>query len=154
MFAAQKGRMIGSIRLKPRRLAWRWSGFGCCLAAPILLASCGSGGWPPPWVEPTGALAAAEVASITVFGRGIVDILFSGFSGRDCSIVYLDRGQGYCREQEPPPAPPPYCTRSLGRVDCWANPEAMSNRPPQVADGPMTLTPAQEANRTRRWPPL
>lgn len=52
------------------------------------------------------------------------------------------------------PEPPPYCTRSLGVVDCWADPDTLPNRPPQVADGPAGLTPAQEANRTRGWPGL
>ena len=145
MFAVQTGAMMRPIRLKLRWLA------GC--AAWLSLSSCAPG-WPPPWVEPAGALAAAEMASIVVLQRGIIDTLVSTLSGRDCSIVYLDRGQSYCRAPEPPPSPPPYCTRSLGVVDCWANPEALVNRPPQVANGPTTLTPAQEANRTRRWPAL
>lgn len=124
-----------------------------CIAGALLVTSCG-GPWPPPWVEPAGVLAAADAASIVVLHRGIVDTLISTFSGRDCSVVYLDRGQSYCKAQEPPPLAPPYCTRSLGVVDCWSNPDALPNLPPQVANGPTTLTPAQEADRTRRWPPL
>ena len=149
MFAVQTGSMMRPIRLKLRWLA------GC--AAGLSLSSCAPGWpppWPPPWVAPVGALAVAEVASIVVLHRGILDTLISTFSGRDCSIVYLDRGQSYCRTPEPPPSPPPYCTRSLGVVDCWVNPEALVNLPPQVANGPTTLTPAQETDRTRRWPAL
>lgn len=150
MFAAHTGTMMRPIRPRLRRLA----GTGPVLAGLLLLTSCAPGPWPPLWVEPAAALAAADVTSIAVLHRGIVDTLVSTVSGRDCSIVYLDRGQSYCRAQEPPPLPPPYCTRSLGVVDCWVNPEALVNLPPQVADGPGTLTPAQEANRTQRWPPI
>jgi hypothetical protein len=141
MFAAQIWAMMRAIRLN----------FVCSLL--LLTAACGST-WPQPWVEPTGIAAAADVASIVVLHRGIFDTLFSTVSGRDCSIVYLDRGQSYCRTTDAPPLPPAYCTRSLGTVDCWTNPEALVNLPPQVANGPKTLTPAQEANRTQRWPPL
>ena len=38
-----------------------------------------------------------------------------------------------CRAPKPPPAP--YCTRSLADVDCWTDPQALADRPPQVADG-------------------
>ncbi len=149
IFAAQSAAMTRPIRQKLRRPAGLWP----CLAAPFLLASC-AGDTPTPWALPAEALVAAEVSSIAVLHRGMIDTLVSTVSGRDCSIVYLDRGQSYCKAQEPPPLPPPYCTRSLGVVDCWSNPEALVNLPPPVANGPTTLTPAQEANRTRRWPPL
>jgi hypothetical protein len=116
----------------------------------LSLSGCGAGAW----VEPTGAFAAANAAAIPVFQRSVPDMLVSVLTGRDCSMVRLDRGQSYCRAEEPVPEPPPYCTRSLGVVDCWADPDALPNRPPQVADGPAGLTPAQEANRTRGWPGL
>ena len=103
------------------------------------------------WVEPTGALVAAEIASVVVFGRGIVDIGASAISGRDCSIVRLDRGLTYCAPVEPPPAPGPFCTRSLGVVDCWINPEALPTPQRPLADGPAP-TPAQEQYRHARWP--
>jgi hypothetical protein len=116
----------------------------------LVLSGCGAGAW----VEPTGAFAAANAAAFPVFGRSVPDMFVSALIGRDCSMVRLEQGQTYCRAQEPPPEPPPYCTRSLGVVDCWANPGALPNRPPQVADGPAGLTRAQEANRTRGWPDL
>jgi hypothetical protein len=99
-----------------------------------------------------GAVAAANVASVAVFQRAVPDLLVSGVTGRDCSVVRLDQGKTYCRTVQPPPAGQPYCTRSLGVVDCWINPGALPDHPPPVADGPSALTPAQEANRTRRWP--
>ena len=111
------------------------------------------GGCTPP-ATPVVALGLADLASVATFHRGLFDLAFSGASGRDCSIVRLDRGLTYCREKEAPPAPPPYCTRSLGTVDCWADPAAVPNLPREVADGPRTLTPTQERQRTARWPNL
>jgi len=64
----------------------------------------------------------------------------------------VEQGKSYCRPIEPPPEAPPYCTRSLGVVDCWRDPAALPDRPPEVSAGPRVLTPEQEANRTRRWP--
>ena len=101
-----------------------------------------------------GATAAASVGSVAVIGRTPVDAAVSLARGRDCSVVRLDRGQSYCRAEEPPPAPPPYCTRSLGRVDCWREPPLALPMQRGVADGPTTLTAEQEAHRTRRWPGL
>lgn len=107
--------------------------------------------------DPAGRLAftAVNVAALPVFGRTVPDLVVSGVSGRDCSMVRVERGLGYCREAEPPPAPPAFCTRSLGIVDCWAGPEAQPLPARRgLADGPTTLTPEQEAHRTRGWPGL
>lgn len=98
-----------------------------------------------------GATAAVGAGSVAVIGRTPVDAAVSLASGRDCSVVRLDRGLGYCRPVEPPPAPPPYCTRSLGRVDCWREPPLAFPMQRGVADGPVALTAEQEAHRTRRW---
>lgn len=111
---------------------------------PLVLAGC--------IPEPFDAITAANVASVAVFQRGVPDLLVSGITGKDCSVVRWDQGKSYCRPQEPPPVSPPYCTHSLGVVDCWANPEVLPGPPREVADGPRTLTPEQEANRTRLWP--
>lgn len=107
----------------------------------ILLAGC----------EPLTVGAAVTAGSVVVIGRSPVDAVVSAATGRDCSVVRLDRGQDYCKPPEAPPAPPSYCTRSLGRVDCWTAPLPGRRG---VADGPETLNLAQEANRTRRWPGL
>jgi hypothetical protein len=118
----------------------------------VLLATAGCHA---PWFQPVGAIAGANVAAIPVVQRDLFDVAYSTITGKDCSVVRLDRGQSYCRAEEPPPAPPPYCTRSLGTVDCWRDPNAIRGPiPPEVADGPRTLTPAQERDRTRRWPDL
>lgn len=120
---------------------------GLALLALLAVAGCGGS-----WYEPPGALLGADLAAIPVVHRDLFDVVYSTLTGRDCSVVRLDQGASYCRAVEPPPAPPAYCTRTLGRVDCWAvQPPGF---PPAVADGPAALSPAQEADRVRRWPPL
>jgi hypothetical protein len=106
-----------------------------------------------PACTPESAVA-TNAASVVVFQRAIPDLLISGVIGRDCSVVRLAQGTSYCKPEEPPPAVPEFCTRSLGVVDCWADPAALSDQPHEVADGPRVLTPAQEADRTKRWPGL
>jgi hypothetical protein len=64
----------------------------------------------------------------------------------------MDQGKTYCRPTELLPEALPYCTRSLGVVDCWQDPVAVPNLGPDMAAGPRTLTPAQEKDRTRTWP--
>ncbi len=123
----------------------RWLG-ALALGASTALASCAPG-----TVVPVVGGAGIDIA---VFHRDLFDMLVSGLSGRDCSVVRLDRGETYCRPVEPPTPPIPYCTRSLGVVDCWADPEAMPDIPPEVADGPRALTPIQEHDRTAPWPHL
>jgi hypothetical protein len=105
-------------------------------------------------VPVTGGLAAANIGSVMVIGRTLPDAVVSAVSGQDCSAVRLDQGQGYCRQPEPPPIPQPYCTRSIGRVDCWRAPPLALPLPTGVADGPAVLSAEQEAHRIRRWPRL
>jgi hypothetical protein len=96
-----------------------------------------------------GVAVGVTAGSVAVIQRTPADAVWSLATGRDCSAVRLDQGKSYCRPVEPPPVAQPYCTRSLGVADCWISP---AGQPPQLADGPSTLTPPQEANRTRRWP--
>jgi hypothetical protein len=123
-------------------------------ALPVLLLMFPLGGCEY-WAEPPLIGTAANAASVAVFGRAVGDLVVSGASGRDCSVVRLEQGKSYCAPVQPPPVPPPLCTRSLGVVDCWSNPEALNGPAVHgVADGPSTLTPAQETDRTARWPKL
>jgi hypothetical protein len=114
------------------------------LCALVLLGGCGADP-----VTLTSVMVGATAGSVAVIQRTPVDAVYSLVTGKDCSAVRLDQGKSYCRPMEPPPPAQPYCTRSLGVADCWADP---AGEPPQQADGPSALTPAQEANRTRRWP--
>lgn len=90
--------------------------------------------------------AAVEGLSLRAFGRTTGDSIVSLFTGEDCSIARIGRGEAYCG-QDPAPAPPPLCTRSLGAVDCWTVPPRAYPPYRGVADGPSTLTEAQENNR-------
>lgn len=106
-----------------------------------------------------GVGAGAAVLTLPLTGRAPPDLVVSALSGRDCSVVRLDRGLSYCAPTQAAPAPQPYCTRSLGQVDCWVTRPPMlgppfAHGPGGVADGPASLTPAQEADRTARWPGL
>ena len=96
-------------------------------------------------------LAVADVATVTIFGRDIVDLGTSGISGRDCSIVRLEQGKTYCAPKEQLPPALPYCTRSLADVQCWSDPDHLSPRGRSVADQP-ALTPEQEKQVAARWP--
>jgi len=117
------------------------------LVAGLPLGGCGM----PAELLATGSIAGV-VGTIAAFGRSPADLVVSLVKGKDCSIARMDAGKSYCKPTEPPPAPPPFCTRSLGVVNCWSDPASLQDEPTQVADGPMTLTPAQEENRTHRWP--
>jgi hypothetical protein len=115
----------------------------------LLLAGCGA----TPEQALTG-VGAVGIGSIVIIGRSPFDALYSAVTGRDCSIVRLEQGKSYCRPIEPPPETQPYCTRSLAVADCWLDPASLPDHPPDLGDSPPGLTPAQNANRTRRWPPL
>ena len=113
----------------------------------LLLAGCD--------ITPVGVattVAGAGAGSIAIIQRSPADAIYSLATGTDCSVVRLDRGQTYCRPVEPEPPAQPFCTRSLGVVDCWQDRGGLPDHPASVADGPNTLTPEQEANRTRKWP--
>ena len=101
-----------------------------------------------PWPEPVGIPAAAGAASIVLIHRTPVDGLFSAISGRDCSIVYLDRLQDYCRPLDELPPPLPYCTRGLGNVDCWIGGNASLGR--SIAEQP-ALTAQQRGRVGTGW---
>jgi hypothetical protein len=114
-----------------------------------LLAGCG----PAAPVAEVG-VGVVSGASIPIFHRSPVDMAVSAASGRDCSVVNLDKGERYCRPQDLAPETPEYCTRSLGVPDCWDDPSKLLNQPHEIADGPRALTQEQEADRTRWWPGL
>jgi hypothetical protein len=113
----------------------------------LMLAGCGWGG-----ELITTAVIGGTAATVVAIQRTPLDAVYSLATGKDCSMVRLDQGKTYCRPVEPPPEPPSFCTRSLGVVNCWQDPSTLPGNTTPVADGPMALTPEQEANRVRRWP--
>ena len=111
------------------------------------LAGCG-------WSDNLIATAAigANVGSVAAIQRTPADAVYSWWTGRDCSVVRLDEGKTYCRTVKPEPEPPVFCTRGLGSVDCWQDPDTVPGHPRGVADGPVGLTAAQDEERVRKWP--
>ncbi len=121
------------------------------LALLLLLGACAA--TPPGTIAAGVGFGVANVASVVVIGRTLPDAVISVASGRDCSMVRLEQGKSYCRQPDPPPANPLFCTRSLATVDCWPSADSIAGPPRRgVADGPTNLTPEQEAYRTRGWP--
>jgi hypothetical protein len=116
------------------------------LVLPVLATLCGC---VPATVIPVTAALGADVA---IFHRTLPDTIYSAITGRNCSLVRLDRGETYCKPVEPPVPPQPYCTRTLASVTCWADPAAMPGIPTQIAQGPTALTPEQDRARLARWP--
>ena len=114
----------------------------------ILLVLTGLSGCAGSGVEAFGAM---EATSVAVFGRGVADLGVSAITGKDCSIVRLDKGQNYCAPKEHLPEAPPFCSATLGTVQCWANPEAFVVLPHQLADAP-SLSAEQVKNVNARWP--
>ncbi len=98
-----------------------------------------------------GFYAAAEAGSVIVLGRGVGDVAVSAVTGRDCSIVRLDKGQTYCAPRDTTPPPQPFCTRTLGVVNCWADPGLLPPDQHEVADAPPP-TEDQLRYRAARWP--
>lgn len=110
----------------------------------LLLAGCQAVGAPG---APLLAIpAAVEGLSLRAFGRTTGDSIVSLVTGEDCSIARIGRGEAYCGRDDAPAAAP-LCTRSLGAVDCWTVPPAAWPAYRGVADGPATLSEAQENNR-------
>jgi hypothetical protein len=87
--------------------------------------------------------------SIATIQRTTPDLVVSAVTGRDCSVVRLDRKESYCKPPELPPRLP-YCTHSLGKVDCWADPTPPARLGSQVGDAP-ALTAQQQADREKSW---
>ncbi|WP_460253338.1 hypothetical protein [Acidiphilium sp. MT5] len=96
--------------------------------------------------------AGANLVALTTIHRTIPDAIVSLALHRDCSLARLDAGKSYCRNPAPLPPPIPYCTRTLGQVTCWSDPENLPDHAPPVAEGPNRLSRAQLANRNHGWP--
>lgn len=117
------------------------------LLLPLLVATvpgCSTVDGSTPW-----SLVAAGVSagSFIVLQRGVVDTAVSLARRQDCSVLHLERRGEYCRTVAAV-TEPPFCTRSLGAVDCWTEPAPYGPQRP-VADTPL---PAER--EAARWPPL
>lgn len=73
-------------------------------------------------------------AALVLTGRTPLDHVASLVTGRDCSVVRVERREGWCAPLSVPPPPAAYCTRSLGSTDCWTTRPVNAGR--QMADPP------------------
>ena len=106
-----------------------------------------------PAATPFVAVAAADAVTIAVFHRDGFDLAYSLVSGRNCSVVRLDQGLSYCKPHQQPAPAPLFCARSLGVVDCYADPGGLLQHPRGVGDWP-EQTAEQKASGMARWPDL
>jgi hypothetical protein len=97
-------------------------------------------------------VGAGNIASLALIQRTVPDAIVTVLSGQDCTIVNRDLGMPYCIPRPEAPAAPPFCTRSLGAVDCWQAPPAADPPRRGVADGRMALTPGQEQALNQVFP--
>lgn len=105
------------------------------LLLPLVAPLAGCGG------DAIGPALFVNGGALMLIGRTVPDVLVSAVTRSDCSAAYVDAGQPYCRTQIPP-APTPFCTRSLGAVDCWTNgPPFALPAQRQVADAPPPAPP-------------
>ena len=115
-------------RLANLQFTW-WAQTDAMRFLPILLGLLAGCGITPEQAATVGV--GVTVGSIAVIQRSPLDAVYSAVTGRDCSIVRMEQGKSYYRPIEPPPEAPPYCTRSLGVVDCWRDPAALPDHPPR-----------------------
>ncbi len=62
-------------------------------------------------------------AVVVATDKTISDHVISLASGKDCSLVRVERGMTYCEEDEVIPRPEVYCYRELGAVTCYDKPD-------------------------------
>lgn len=67
--------------------------------------------------------------------KTMADHAISLASGKDCSLVRIDRGLTYCKEDEPAaPRPNLYCYRELAGVTCYSQPDPARNAKTQLGN--------------------
>lgn len=95
----------------------------CCLAGgctETLVFAGGAASW-----YPTPVLA-ADVATMSMTGKTMVDNIYSFVSGRDCSTIRAMNGDYYCREYLPDNTVIEtrlYCYHTLGNITCYDQPQ-------------------------------
>lgn len=94
----------------------------------LALAACVALGACAPTVA-TGVPGLAQVDVLTVVGtdKSLVDHVMSYSSGKDCSYVYVEKGNRYCKEDEPVIKPQVYCYNTLGSATCYERPDPFAN---------------------------
>ena len=84
-------------------------------------------------------IAAVEGLSLVTTEKAVEDHLFSAYSGKDCSAVRVNKGDTYCKEDEPNPTPAVHCYRTLGDITCYNQPDPQQGEGGGVASPQSTL---------------
>lgn len=63
-----------------------------------------------------------NAGSLMLTGGTVPDVVVSLVTGKTCSVVRLEQGRTYCREDEPNPKPNVYCYATLATPDCYSEP--------------------------------
>lgn len=108
-------------------------------AASMVLGGCA--------VPVAAAIGAAEFTTLTSTKKSMVDHVTSSAVGENCSIVAFTETGRYCQAEVTVQRPPVYCYRSLGGVDCYAQPDPSRVGDPGLASPP----PIRTTHRDKGW---
>lgn len=105
----------------------------------LALAGCG------PAVA-TGVPGLAQVDILTVMGteKSLVDHAVSYSSGKDCSYVYVEKGNRYCKEDEPVIKPMVHCYRTLASATCYSAPDPYGNGEKELGNNDHNMATAKK----------
>jgi len=110
------------------------------LTAALSLGGCNVG----PTLTITGSVTAG---SLIVTGKTPEDHLAGWLTGMDCSAVRYERRRPWCVPHPGPPPETPFCTRSIGSIDCWTTPPAGAPGRGVADPGPFPQPPPGEPPR-------
>jgi hypothetical protein len=88
---------------------------------------------------PGSTLAVAAIAGgggLVATGKTPVDYVAGWLTTQDCSAVRLEQRRPWCVPIPAAAPPPPYCTRSIGSIDCWTSPPPGAPRRGVADPGP------------------
>jgi len=82
------------------------------------------------------ALPYAAVDGAVIMGteKTMADHAISLASGKDCSLIRIEKGQVYCKEDELTPRPNLYCYRQLAGVTCYNRPDNVQGERQRVGE--------------------
>ncbi len=118
--AVSPSAMFHSVRAPARRFR-RWP-VVAALCAALAVSACGA----ETLAIGATAVAGADVASLGISDKTLVDHAASMVTGEDCSTVRAMNGDWYCKARLPDNtmvATQLYCYRSLGKITCYNEPQ-------------------------------
>ncbi len=113
---------------------------GPLLLAALVLGGCSLATATPGTVPP---LIGIEAISLIGTDKTLADHFVSFSRGKNCSTVRRQTGQTYCEEDEVTQPEEIYCYRTLGKVNCYAQPNPFDARNGTVGHTPPGAGPAR-----------